>query len=204
MSLTCFAKFTLLFQLFVYNTYWIRLNFFNHNNWRWNWNHWIRNSQKCGLPLLGQWIGVGLIDVHQSWGLDRGWGYPRLGVDVHNSEPGFQGGHFEPQGDGFWAPWWDVVQSVFKCCTNLKCGKFGCLNFVLYFSILYNFLLVKSLLSTYIQCPTKFTSTLWSRNFQNVKAWLCWNLIIFSEPDFKWNQILANSNSPKMLFLSIL
>ena len=104
-------------------TYWIRFNFFNHNNWRWNRNDWIRYSQKCSLPLLGQWIGVGLIDVHQSWCLDGGWGYPRLGVDVNDSKPRFKRGYFEPQGDGFGTPWWNVIQSVFKCCTNLKCEK---------------------------------------------------------------------------------
>ena len=45
-----------------------------------------------------------------------------------------------------------------------------------------------------------------SRNFQNVKLRLdfveIWS--IYRNSNFTWNQILANSNSPKMLFLSIL
>ena len=36
-----------------------------------------------------------------------------------------------------------------------------------------------------------------------VKAWLFWNLIIYHQSDFMWNHILGNSNSPKMLILSI-
>ena len=34
-----------------------------------------------------------------------------------------------------------------------------------------------------------------------VKAGLCWNLWSNRHSDFMWNQILANSNSPKMSFL---
>ena len=33
-----------------------------------------------------------------------------------------------------------------------------------------------------------------------VKAWLCWNLIILLHSDFTWNSILGNSNGPKMSF----
>ena len=41
-----------------------------------------------------------------------------------------------------------------------------------------------------------------------VKAWLCWNLIIVlyshSHSDFMQNPILVNSNSPKMTFITVL
>ena len=37
-----------------------------------------------------------------------------------------------------------------------------------------------------------------------VKAWLCWSLIILPPLYFTWNQTLANSNGHKMLFLTIL
>ena len=49
-------------------------------------------------------------------------------------------------------------------------------------------------------------ATLCSRNFQNVKLRLdfveIWSFYCYS--DFTWNQILSNSNSPKMLFFAIL
>ena len=52
----------------------------------------------------------------------------------------------------------------------------------------------------------KFSSALCSRNFQNVKLRLdfveIW--LIYRHSDFTWNQILANYNGPKMLFLAIL
>ena len=37
-----------------------------------------------------------------------------------------------------------------------------------------------------------------------VKAWLCWNLIIYRHYDFMWNPILVDSIGPKMSFLPIL
>ena len=36
-----------------------------------------------------------------------------------------------------------------------------------------------------------------------VKAWLCWNLMIYCHLDFTWNAILVNSNGSKMSFLAI-
>ena len=50
------------------------------------------------------------------------------------------------------------------------------------------------------------TRTLCSRNFQNVKLRLdffeIWSF--YCNSDFTWNQILVNSNGPKMSFLAIL
>ena len=37
-----------------------------------------------------------------------------------------------------------------------------------------------------------------------VKAWLCWNLILYRHSNFTWNQIWANTNGSKMTFLAIL
>ena len=36
-----------------------------------------------------------------------------------------------------------------------------------------------------------------------LKAWLCWIWSFYRHSDFTWNQILVNSNSPKMSFLAI-
>ena len=37
-----------------------------------------------------------------------------------------------------------------------------------------------------------------------VKAWLCWNLIIFRQSYLTWNEISVNSDGPKMLIFTIL
>ena len=37
-----------------------------------------------------------------------------------------------------------------------------------------------------------------------VKDWLCWIWSFYCHSNFTWNQILANSNGPKMLILTVL
>ena len=65
---------------------------------------------------------------------------------------------------------------------------------------------LKTSLGIVISLPLLTYGALCSRNFQNVKLRLDFHEIwsFYCHSDFTWNQILANSKSPKMSFLAFL